>query len=200
MKIRIRIAVAGVLFILGTVVQSQAQNLLQSLNVNLTAYDTVSNQTIRIGTKQLIQYFAGTNVSNGHLYLVTPMGNAPGTTGDLNAFLRITSGATTVLEIPSPNQFNLYQDYAALRTSGTTVSSHALNRFSIDSGSVRAELQGISTWSIWLGLVNGVDVSGTGSFQSSVNGWIAIYNVTQPGEPGVPVSGIIVASRPRPGS
>ena len=197
MKRKISIAVGSVLFILGTVVQSQAQNLVQSLNVRLTAYDTVGNQTIRIGTKELIQYFVGTNVPNGHLYLVTPMGNVPGTTGDLNAFLRITSGATTVLEISRPDQFNLFQDSAALKTSGMKISSHALNRFSINSGSVRAELQGISTWNISQGLVNGVDVSGSGSFQSNVNGWISIYNVTQPV---VPVSGSIVASSPKPGS
>jgi hypothetical protein len=60
----------------------------------------------------LIGYFAGTNVPNGHLYLVTPMGNVPGVLGDLNGFLRITSGTTTVLEIPSPGQFNIYQDSA----------------------------------------------------------------------------------------
>jgi hypothetical protein len=186
-----------VVFIVGTLVQSHAQNLVQSLSVSLTAYDTVGNRTLRIGTKELIQSFMGTNVPNGHLYLVTPMGNAPGTTGNLNAFLRITSGATTVLEITSPDQFNLYQDAATLGTAGTTISAHALNRFSIDSGSVRAELQGISTWNISRALVNGVDLSGTGSFQSSVNGWITIYNVTQPA---VPLSGTIVASRPKPGS
>lgn len=145
MKRKIRIAVAGALSILGTAVQSHAQNLVQSLNVSLTAYDTVRNRTIRIGTKQLIQYFMGTNVPNGHPYLVTPLGNAPGTTDNLNAFLRITSGATTVLEITSPTEFNVYQDTAALRNNDTTISIHALNRFSIDSGSVRAELQGIST-------------------------------------------------------
>jgi len=197
MKSKIRIAVAGVLFILGTLVQSHAQYLVQSLNVSLTAYDTLDNQKIKIGTRELIQYFMGTNVTNGHLYLVTPMGNAPGTTGNLNAFLRITSGATTVLEISSPSEFNLFQDGAALKSSGMTVSSHALNRFSIDSGSVRAELQGFSTWNISRGLVNGVDVSGTGSFQSSVNGWLTIYDVTQPI---VPVKGSIVASSPKPGS
>lgn len=196
MKRKIRIAVAGVLSILATVGQCHAQYLAQSLYVNLTAYDTVSNRTVKIGTKALIQYFVGTNVTNGQLYLVTPMGNAPGATGDLNAFLRITSGATTVLEIPSPTQFNLFQDVAALKTNGMTISTRALNRFSIDSGSVRAELQGISTWNISQILVNGVDVSGTGSFQSSVNGWIGIYNVTQPV---VPISGTIVASRPKPG-
>ena len=182
--------------LLGTAVQSHAQNLIQTLSVSLTAYDTLGNRTIRIGTRELIQYFAGTNLPNGHLYLVTPMGNVPGITGDLNAFLRITSGTTTVLEILSPNQFNLFQDAAALRASGMTIYSRALNRFSIDSGSVRGELQGISTWSISRALVNSVDVSGTGSFQSIVNGWITIYNVTQPV---VPVSGSIVASRPKPG-
>jgi len=196
MNRKLQIAVAGVWLILGTVVQGHAQNLIQTLSVNLTAYDTVSNRTVRIGTSQLIGYFAGTNVLNGHLYLVTPMGNVPGLVGNLNGFLRITSGTTTVLEIPSPDQFNIYQDSAALRVSGTTVSSHALNRFSIDSGSVRAELQGISTWSISRALVNGVDVSGSGSFQSVVNGWISIYNATQDV---VPVSGSIVASRPKPG-
>jgi hypothetical protein len=197
MKRKIRIVVAGVLFVLGTLVQSHAQYLVQSLNVSLTAYDTVSNRTVRIGTKQLIQYFVGTNVLNEHLYLVTPIGNAPGSTGNLNAFLRIPSGATTVLEISSPDHFNLFQDSVAVRTSGTTISTHALNRFSIDSGSVGAELQGISTWNISQRLVNGVDVSGTGSFQSNVNGWITLSNVTQPQ---VPVSGYIVAGRPTPGS
>ena len=122
--------------------------------------------------------------------------NAAGVQGNLNAFLRITSGTTTVLEISSPNEFNIYQDYAALRTNGAAISSRALNRFSIDSGSVRAELQGISTWSVPRGLVNGVDVSGTGSFQSAVNGWMAVYNVTQSVDP---IKGTITAGRPKPG-
>jgi hypothetical protein len=197
MKRKIRIAVGSVLLILGTVIQSHSQNLVQALNVSLTAYDTVGNRTIYIGTPQLIRYLWGTNVPNGHLYLVTPEGNAPGMTGALNAFLRITRGAQTILEIPSLTEFNLYQDVAALRTNGVTISGHALNRFSIDSGSVRAELQGVSTWNISRRLVSGVDVSGTGLFTSTVNGWIGIYNVTQPG---VPVTGFIFAGSPRPGS
>ena len=196
MKSKPGIVIASALFILGIVVQGHAQNLIQPLNVRLTAYNTVDNRIIKIGTRELIHHLVGTNVLNGHLYLVTPMGNAPGTTGGLSAFLRITSGATTVLEITSPTQFNVYQDVAALRTNGLTIVTHALNRFSIDSGSVRGELQGISTWNISQRPVKGVDVSGTGSFQSSVNGWIAIYNVTQEG---VPVSGVIVAGRPTPG-
>lgn len=196
MKRKTKIAAAVVLFILGTLLPGHAQYLVQPLNVSLTAYDTVGNRTIRIGTRELIQYFAGTNVPNGHLYLVTPVGNAAGAIGNLNAFLRITSGTTTVLEISSPNEFNIYQDYAALRTNGAAISSRALNRFSFDSGSVRAELQGISTWSVPRGLVNGVDVSGTGSFQSAVNGWMAVYNVTQTVDP---IKGTITAGRPRPG-
>ncbi len=197
MKRNIRIAVAGVLFILGTAVQSHAQFLVQPLNVSLIAYDTVDSRTFKIGTKQLIQYLVGTNVPNGHLYLVTPTGNAPDSTGDLNAFLRITSGTTTVLEISSPDEFNLFQDTTALKTSGMKISTHALNRFSIDSGSVHAELQGISTWKISLASDKGADVSGAGSFQSKVNGWITIDNVTQPV---VPVAGSIVAGKPKPGS
>ena len=196
MKRMLKIAVAGMLFVLGTAIQSHAQHLLQSLNVSLTAYNTSSNQTIRIGTKQLIQYFVGTNVSNGHLYLVTPETNTPGITGNLNAFLRITSGTTTVLEIPSPTQFNLLQDVVALKTNGTMISTVALNRFSIDSGAVRGELQGISTWQISQRLLNGADVSGSGSFRSDVNGWILIYNVTQLA---TPLKGYIVASSPKPG-
>ena len=182
---------------LGAVAPSHGQNLVQSLHVQLTAYDTAGSRTINISTATLIRYFVGTNVPNGHLYLVTPVGNAPGTTDNLHAFLRITSGATTVFEVPSPNEFNIYQDFAALRTNGPNITSHALNRFSIDSGSVRAELQGLSLWSISRGQVNGADTSGAGAFRSSVNGWMAIYNVTQPG---VPVRGTIIASRPRPGS
>ena len=194
MKRNIRTAIAGVLFILGTLLTGHAQYLVQPVTVSLTSYDTVSNRTIRIGTRELIHYFAGTNVPNGHLYLVTPLGNTAGLIGNLNAFLRITSGATTVIEITSPDEFNIYQDYAALGTNGATISSHALNRFSIDSGSVRAELQGLSTWNVPRGLVNGVDVSGTGSFQSSVNGWMSIFNVT---ESVAPVKGTIVVGRPQ---
>jgi hypothetical protein len=138
----------------------------------------------------------GTDVLKGHLYLVTPMGNAPGTTCGLRAFLRITNGTNTVLEITSPTEFNVYKDVAALQTNGATISTLALNRFSIDSGSVHTELRGISTWKIFQKLVDGVDVSGTGLFQCGANGWVAIYNVAQED---VPVSGQIVAGRPLPG-
>jgi hypothetical protein len=184
------------LLLLGAITPSHAQNLVQSLKVSLTAYDTVDGHAIRIGTSQLIQHFMGTNVPNGHLYLVTPVANPPGTIGNLNAFLRITSGTNTVWEISSPNMFNIYQDYAALKPKGNVVSAHALNRFSFDTGYVRGELQGLSTWNIKTGLVNGMDLSGTGSFVSTVNGWMSIFNVTQDS---VPVSGYISAGSPKAG-
>ena len=183
MKKGMSVTVASALLTIGTIVASHAQNLVQPLSVNLVAYDTATARTVRIGTPQLIRHFTGSNVLGGHLYLVTPGGNAPGSTGNLNAFLRITKGSETLLEITSPDQFNLYQDFAAVKGS----SSHALNRFSIDSGSVRAELQGVSTWTLSQG--------GTGPFHSSVNGWIAIFNVTELN--GVPVKGTISAGFPR---
>jgi len=196
MKRSIRIAIVGMLVLLGATTTGHAQNLVQSLKVSLTAYDPADGRAIKIGTSQLITYFMGTNVPDGHLYLVTPAGNPPGTIGNLNAFLRITSGTTTVLEITSPTQFNVYQDLAALKTKGNVISSRALNRFSIDSGYVRGELQGLSTWNIKANPVNGVDLSGTGSFVSNVNGWLTLFNVT---ETSLPVSGHIIASRPNAG-
>lgn len=192
----LKIAMATALLILGATLPGRAQNLVQTLTVNLTAYDTVGDRVIRIGTPQLIQYLTGTNVPGGQLLLVTPRGNPPGFQGDLDAFLRIVKGTNTVLEIPTPSQFNLLQDIAAVKTNALTYTIRAINRFSIDSGSVRAELQGFSNWIISPRLVKGVDVSGSGWFQSDVNGWIAIFNVTQPG--GVPVRGSILASYPRP--
>src|SRR5436190_2901948 len=95
--------IASALLILGLVANSSAQNLVQSLNVNLVAYDTGSGRTIRIGTPQLIRYFLGSNVFGARLLLVTPSGNAPGTVGNLGAFLRIKKGSSTLYEISSPD-------------------------------------------------------------------------------------------------
>jgi hypothetical protein len=190
---KIRSSVLCLTFILGLVANSVAQSLVQPLNVSLTAYDARGHRTVKIGTKDLIRYFAGTDVPDARLFLVTPVGNTPGTTGNLNAFLRIKSGAATVLDITSPNEFNFYQDVATLKTNGVHISAHAINRFSIDNGGVRAELQGISTWSVLRRLLHGDDTGGAGSFHSSVNGWLWIYNVT---ESMVPIRGSIVGGRP----
>lgn len=198
MNKNLKIAAVGMLLLLGSLLPGHAQNLVQPLSVSLTAYDTENNRTVRIGTREMIRYLVGTNVPHGRLYLVTPAGNAVGTTGNLNAFLRITSGRSTtaVFEVFSPDAFNLFQDYVAVRTNGAGFISHALNRFSIESGSVSGELQGFSTWNARRAPVNGVDASGTGSFQSSVNGWMAISDVLPSRSP---VRGTISAGRPTTG-
>jgi hypothetical protein len=72
----------------------------------------------------------------------------------------------------------------------------AINRFSFDTGAVRAELQGISTWTIWNFRTNGVPLWGAGAFTSHVNGWMNIYNATHSE---APISGTIIALRPTPG-
>src|SRR4051794_16274346 len=120
----IAIAVASAFLIFGVGASCHAQELVQSLSVNLTAFD--GTKVIKIGTSRLIKYFVGTNVPNGRLQLVTPSGgNPPGTIGNLNAFLRIKSGSTIIYEIHSPDQFNLYQDAAAL-VGHSPISAHAL--------------------------------------------------------------------------
>jgi hypothetical protein len=162
-------AILSMLIVIGAAVQLHAQNLVQNLTVSLTAYNPDNGRAFVITTRDVIRNFIGTNVLGGQLQLVTPVGNAPGTTGNLNAFLRISQRNVVLMEINTPNQFNLFQDASALTTFGTAVISRAINRFSIDFGSLHAELQGFSTWTITTRLVGGNDVSGSGSFTSTVS-------------------------------
>ena len=179
--------------VLGTIAQSQAANLIQELSINLVIYDTVGNRVIYADTPTFIRFLMGTNVPDGHLYLITPPGNSPGQTGALGAHLRITRGSTTIYQIPSVSQFNLYQDVSVLTPSGNvTYAFAAINRFSFDTGYVRAELQGISTWTFFSDRINGVSLSGAGRFTSHVNGWINVYGVTHSE---APTSGTIFASK-----
>ena len=180
---------------LGTIAQSAAQNLVQDLNVDLFLYKDVNNETIRMGTPELITYLWGSPVADGHLYLVTPKRNVPGQIGALGAFLRITSGTKTVYNIPSVSQFNLYQDYAAKRSYPPALFFRTLNRFSFDTGAIRAELQGVSLWSIQQTPVNGVDLSGAGAFTCTLSGWMQIYSVNP--SPLV-MRGTIIAGQARP--
>jgi hypothetical protein len=187
MKLQVRLAsVAGVLLACGTV-SSQAQSVEQNLSINLTAYDHVEARQIKITTKDVIRYFAQTNVPGARLVLVTPSPNEPGTLGNLNAFLQVVKDNTVIVEVPSPDSFNVYQDFAALRNSGTRTASRAIDRFSIDFAGFRAELQGFSTWSI---------SGGSGAFVATVNGAIAIDGVT---DDWIPAHGTVSASAPRPG-
>src|SRR6516164_8455746 len=100
-----RITASLTLLSLGSIAQTHAQsNLVQTLNIRLVAYNPSQNsnkvQLVRITTKDVIQAFARSAVPKGQLQLVTPPGNQPGTTGDLNAFLRVTSGNNIVTTIP----------------------------------------------------------------------------------------------------
>lgn len=184
----------GILLSVAAAAHLNAQQLVQNLTITLTAHDPFNNaKTLTVTTRDVIRHFYGENVAGGQLQLVTPLGNTPGGVGNLNARLRIVQRGTVLLEIPSPNNFNLFQDTTAVRTNGTIISSKAINRFSIEFGAFSAELQGFSSWTISTRLVQGNDVSGSGSFTSSVNGIIAITDVTQ----FAPARGTITASAPR---
>src|SRR5258706_4811127 len=191
-----KINIVALLLLLGTVAHSHAQILVQPLKVNISLFDTEGNRKIQIYTTNFINYIMGTNVPNGKLYLVTPMGNPPGTTGALGAWLRIKSNGKIIYEVPSITQFNIYQDVSILTTTSTKITARALNRFSFDTGSVRAELQGFSTWTIWRGLIQGQDVTGTGTFNSRANGWMDINNVTHGS---ALAQALIIAYEPIPG-
>jgi hypothetical protein len=184
----------SILLAIGAATQLCAENLVQTLNVSLVGHRPEHNgKTFVITTRDFIRYFIGTNVPNGVLQLVTPSGNPPGSVGNLNAFLRIRQNGKNLMEISTPNQFNLFQDSAALTTLNGTLTSHAINRFSIDFGYLHAELQGFSTWTIATHPWNGHDRSGSGSFVSSVNGTATVDTFTL----FAPVRGTITASPPK---
>ncbi len=184
----------------GSAVTSHGQsNLVQTLNVRLTAYNQSGPNTVqavRITTKDVIKAFAGADVTKGQLLLVTPTGNPPGTTGDLNAFLRVTSGSAIVTNVPTPDSFNLFQDAAIIQSHGNHTVSHSLNRFSIDFGAFHAELQGYSTWNIVSKTQEGLDLGGSGSFVSNVDGVSTWDQVTVSS---VPTQGTITAGPVKPG-
>jgi hypothetical protein len=195
-----RIAAVLTLLVLGKITQTHAQsNLVQTLNIRLVAYNhsQINNvQLVRITTKDVIHAFAGTAVPKGQLQLVTPSGNPPGLTSDLNAFLRVTSGSVIITNIPTPASFNLFQYGAIIQTRGDRTVSHSINSFSIDFGAFHAELQGVSTWNIVSKTKQGLDLGGSGTFTSNVNGVSTWDNVTLLQ---VPTQGTITASAPKPG-
>ena len=184
----------GVFLAFGTL-EVKSANLVQAISFNLTANQGDGAKTLKITTRDVIRYFTQTNVPGARLLLVTPDGNAPGTIDNLNAFLRVARGNEVILDVTSPDQFNFFQDSAALHVVGTHTISRAINRFSIDSGGFKAELQGFSTWNINQKLVDGVDVSGTGAFVSSVNGVGSVDGVTTGS---VTMHGTVTAGPPKP--
>jgi hypothetical protein len=189
-----KIALISILLSIAAAVQVHAQHLVQTLSVSLVGYKTDgSGKAFVITARDVIRYFIGTNVPNGQLQLVTPTGNPPGGVGNLNAFLRVTQRGTNLMEISSPDRFNLFQDTTSTITTSSTVLSRAINRFSIDFAYLHAELQGFSTWTIRTQPVSGHDLSGSGTFVSTINGIATVDGFTQ----FAPVRGTIVASAPK---
>jgi len=174
---------------------ARSQEVVQALSVSLMGYDEVNGKALRITTPDLIRYFAQTNVPGGKLLLVTPSPNAPGTLDNLGVFLRVVKGNTILFDVPSPDTFNVYQDFAAVHTTGNRTTVRAINRFSFEYGNFSAELQGFATWTITQRSVNGVDLGGTGAFVASVNGAGTVDGVTSGA---VPIHGTITAGAPRP--
>jgi len=186
MKTAYRIAAIAGMMVGMTTTSGLSQSVVQNLNINLTAYNHAEAKQIKITTKDVINYFAGTNIPGGKLLLVTPSPNEPGTLGNLNAFLRVVRNNEVIVEIPSPDNFNVYQDFAALKSSGPRTASRAIDRFSIDFNGFAAELQGFSIWTI---------SGGSGAFVANVNGAVAIDGVT---DDWIPARGTVSATAPRP--
>jgi len=180
---------------------SRAQNALQPINFALVAYDQptpTATKLIRFGNKDIIRYFAGTNVPNGQLLLVTPLASGVLTnTGNMNAFLRITQRQTTILEVPTPDSFNLFQDSISVSRHLTSTAATGTDRFSIDFGGFHAELQALNNW--FTGhegtRTNNIRFpTGIGRFSAfGASGEGTIDGVTQTG---VPISGTITGGTP----
>jgi hypothetical protein len=77
MKIGNKLAMWAAAFLVGAAVTGQAQTLMQPLSISLVAYDQPTQsriRAVRITTRDVINLFAGTNVPNGRLFLVTQAG------------------------------------------------------------------------------------------------------------------------------
>jgi hypothetical protein len=187
--------------LVGAAMQSSGQNAAQALTISLTVYDQSTPQSvkpIRITSKDLIRLFAGTNVARGQLFLITPLASGALTnTGNLNAFLRVTQGASptnTIVEAQTPDSFNFFQDAIVTTTHNTSITSIGIDRFSIAYGDLQAELQGSSAWNYHQRFARGTPPTGISAFtMNAVSGTGTIVNVTQNW---VPIQGTIAAGTP----
>jgi hypothetical protein len=171
-------ATMGALFALSATMQSSGQNVVQPLTFAMIAYNQstpTATRSIRFTNKDIIRYFNGSSVNGGQISLVTPQSSGMLTgTGNLNSFIRITQRTTTILEVPTPDSFNLFQDSVVSNQRGQATSSVGTDRFSIDFAGLHAELQGLLNW-VNTASASGVgtgSVSGTGAF----NGGTGIFN------------------------
>jgi len=169
---------------------ARAQEVVQPLSISLTVYNQTNGivRPIHISTRDIIRYFAGTNVPGGKLLLVSPAGS-PATSDNLGASLRITGNNDTVIDISSPVSFNLFQDFSTVAQTISRTTTYALNRFSIDFGGFHAELQGLSIWS-----ANATTPGGEGSFRSTVNGQCIIDGISSGN---TPCQGTITGAAPK---
>ncbi len=205
MKI-IRTLFVSVAVVAGTVASTEGQNAVQPLSVSLTAFSQSSPTTttrIRITNKDLIRYFTGTNITGAQLFLVTPVASqAASSLGNLNAFLRITKGNTTLLEVQTPDSFNFYQDGVSIGVRGNQItSSLGTVRYSVAFAGFQAELQAFNTWTIPMASRLGRTTStiptlGTTSFSGAVSGTGTIEGVTGPV---TPMQGTVTGGVPKAG-
>jgi len=199
----------GAALVLAAAGEVRAQNVAQTLNVNLTAYSPGSGTTanrIKINSKNLITFLGGGGSTNGsssrsqQLQLVHVTGGGADTNGNIGAFLRVVNGSgknnnnstngnnNIVFEVPTPDNFNLFQDLATTDSRGNRTITFATDRFSLAFGTIAWELQGFTTWT------SASASDPFGSFHSTVNGFVSIDGVTQGS---VPVSGTITGSAPK---
>src|SRR5256885_13752829 len=159
MKKTVRMVIVSLMVMTGAAC-ADAQEVVQNLSISLTVYNETNGivRPVHVSTRDIIRYFAGTNVPGGKLLLVSPAG-PPATSDNLGASLRVTGNDGIVIDISSPVSFNLFQDFSTVTQTSSRTTTYALNRFSIDFGGFHAELQGLSTWS-----ANASTPGGEGSF------------------------------------
>ena len=165
-----------------------AQNVVQNLSISLTIYNQNNGivRPVHISTRDVIRYFAGTNVPGGKLLLVMPASPSPDGSGNLGASLRVTGSDGTSIDISTPVSFNLFQT----SSSGAGNRIYAFNQFSIDFGGFHAELYGTSTWT-----ASPSGPGGQGSFHASVSGHCVVDGITSDD---TPCQGSMSGSAPKP--
>ena len=146
----IRIAAASALLALSATMQSHGQNTVQPLTITLTAYNPTGSggvQLVRFTTKDEIRFLVGTNVSGGQLLLVMPISSGViSNTGNMNAYLEVTQNGNDILDVPTPDSFNLFQDSVVDNTSGRVTIAYGTDRYSTDYAEYHSELQAFNTW------------------------------------------------------
>jgi len=170
-SIRIAVAVIGACATLGTTqLFAQDQQMVQSLNIALTAYvqgdttgDVFNVRTIKLSTSQIVTALGiatgNTFGSKARLVVITLVGGD----GTPSFFVRDASGDTDVSSFFSSSLVGNPVQKSATRNGRTTGTQYSINSFSLGatdgSTTFSATLQGFTTSNL-----------STGTFTSSVNG------------------------------